>query len=67
MKNQGDTITNLGETRLACHYHPKYNILFYVLFFYQYALYVPKLSVIFNQFTKSIALLIQHLACSAKK
>ena len=36
MKNQGDTIPNLGEIGSAFHNNPESNI--YVLCFYQYAL-----------------------------
>ena len=50
MKNRGDTIPNLGGISSTFHDRPKSNNC--VDSFYQYALHVPKLSVIFNNFKK---------------
>ena len=54
MKNRGDTIPNLGGISSTFHDRPKSNNC--VDSFYQYALHVPKLSVIFNYFATIIVL-----------
>ena len=52
MNNRADTRPSLGGIVSACHDRQKSNN--YVLCFYQYVMCIPKLTVIFNNFSKNL-------------
>ena len=52
INNKGNTRPSLGGIGSSCRNHPKCNSS--VLYFYQYVLHIPKLTVIFNHFWKNL-------------